>query len=152
MNLQSSTLIEHESELPFHLQQLEQIQAYRAAWADAGHPRDPRVSVSRSIMPITSDQDRISFGGRSRDQADQVGSIGDLTAVFGRSYTGEPDQIAAELARDEAVRDADTLLITLPTQMGVAYNAHIIETILADVAPALGWRPPAERQTTALAD
>lgn len=152
MNLQSSTLIEHESELPFHLQQLEQIQAYREAWRDAGHSREPRVSVSRSIMPITSDQDRIHFGGRSRDQVDQVGYIGDLKAVFGRSYTGEPDQIAAELAQDEAVRDADTLLITVPTQMGVAYNARLIETILADVAPALGWVPPAERDANPAAD
>ncbi len=151
MNLQSSTLITHESDQPFHLQQLEQIQAYRAAWKEAGHAREPRVSVSRSIMPITSDQDRIYFGGRSRDQVDQVGYLEDFKAVFGRSYTGEPDQIAAELAEDEAVRDADTLLITVPTQLGVAYNAHIIESILSDVAPALGWLPPAERTSTPLA-
>ena len=45
-----------------------------------------------------------------------------------------------ELARDEAVAEADTLLLTLPNQLGVAYNAHVIETILKHVAPALGWR------------
>jgi alkanesulfonate monooxygenase SsuD/methylene tetrahydromethanopterin reductase-like flavin-dependent oxidoreductase (luciferase family) len=151
MNLQSSTLITHESDQPFHLQQLEQIQAYREAWREAGHTRQPRVSVSRSIMPITSDQDRIYFGGRSRDQVDQVADLDDFKAVFGRSYTGEPDQIAAELAEDEAVREADTLLITVPTQLGVAYNAHIIESILTDVAPALGWVPPAERSAAPVA-
>ena len=146
MNLQSSTLIQHESDKPFHLAQLEQIQAYRAAWAESGHDHEPRVSVSRSIAPITSDRDRIYFGGRSRDQADQVGYIDDYKAVFGRSYTGEPDEIATQLAGDEAVRDADTLLVTIPTQLGVDYNAHMIETILSDIAPALGWIPPAARE------
>ena len=145
MNLQSSTLIAHESDQPFHLAQLEQIQAYRAAWTAAGHERESRVSVSRSIMPITTDQDRMYFGGRSRDQVDQVGYIDDFKAQFGRSYTGEPDQIAAALAEDEAVREADTLLITVPTQLGVDYNARMIETILADVAPALGWVAPERR-------
>jgi alkanesulfonate monooxygenase SsuD/methylene tetrahydromethanopterin reductase-like flavin-dependent oxidoreductase (luciferase family) len=50
MNLQSSTLKFDESGKPFHIQQAEQIRAYRAAWAQAGHQRSPRVSVSRSIF------------------------------------------------------------------------------------------------------
>jgi hypothetical protein len=31
-------------------------------------------------------------------------------------------------------------LLTVPNQLGVAYNAHIVEAILTHVAPALGWR------------
>ena len=42
--------------------------------------------------------------------------------------------------RPEAIAAADTLLLTVPNQLGVAYNAHVIEAILNTVAPALGWR------------
>jgi hypothetical protein len=45
-----------------------------------------------------------------------------------------------ELARDEAIAAADTLLLTVPNTLGVDYNAHVIESILKHVAPALGWR------------
>jgi alkanesulfonate monooxygenase SsuD/methylene tetrahydromethanopterin reductase-like flavin-dependent oxidoreductase (luciferase family) len=152
MNLQSSTLIQQESDQPFHVAQLEQITAYREAWKEAGHEREPRVSVSRSILPITDDRDRIYFGGGSRDAQDQVGYIDDFKAIFGRSYTDEPDKIAAALLEDEALRDADTLLVTIPSQLGVDYNAHIIESILRDVAPALGWVPPGERLTTGVGE
>jgi alkanesulfonate monooxygenase SsuD/methylene tetrahydromethanopterin reductase-like flavin-dependent oxidoreductase (luciferase family) len=145
MNLQSSTLIRQESNQPFHISQREQIDAYRAAWREAGHVRKPRVSVSRSILPITTDQDRVYFG-RGRDTQDQIGQIDNFKAIFGRTYAGEPDQIVAELSEDEAVREADTLLVTIPNQLGVDYNAHIIESLVRDIAPGLGWVPPAERR------
>ena len=32
------------------------------------------------------------------------------------------------------------LLLTVPNQLGVDYNAHAIDSILTRVAPALGWR------------
>jgi len=35
---------------------------------------------------------------------------------------------------------ADTLLLTIPNQLGVDYNLHVLESIVKDVAPALGWR------------
>jgi len=44
------------------------------------------------------------------------------------------------LAADEAIAAADTLLLTVPNTLGVAYNAHVIESILKYVAPELGWR------------
>jgi alkanesulfonate monooxygenase SsuD/methylene tetrahydromethanopterin reductase-like flavin-dependent oxidoreductase (luciferase family) len=139
MNLQSSTLVMAESDKPFHLQQAEQIAAYRAAWTEAGHTRTPRVSVSRSIFPLVSDMDRAYFG---RDQSeDQFGYIEPgKQAVFGRSYAAEPEQLIKELAEDEAIKAADTLLLTVPNQLGVDYNAHVIEAILTHIAPALGWR------------
>ena len=140
MNLQSSTLKNDETGEPFHIQQAAQIRAFRAAWKEAGHAREPRVSVSRSIFALVDDRDRTYFG-RGREEADQVGLIDEKTrAIFGRSYAAEPDVLVEQLRRDEAIAEADTLLLTVPNQLGVAYNIHVIETILSDVAPALSWR------------
>src|SRR5215218_7423301 len=74
MNLMSSTLKDDENGKPFHVQQAEQIEAFRKAWAEAGWEREPRISVSRSIMPIVSDLDRQYFGG-GEDGEDQVGIL-----------------------------------------------------------------------------
>ncbi len=140
MNLQSSTLKFDETGEPFHIQQAKQIRAYREAWKKAGHTRTPRVSVSRSIFALVSDMDRAYFG-RAGESRDQIGYLDEQTrAIFGRSYAAEPDQLVKELAADEAIAEADTLLLTVPNQLGVDYNAHVIEAILTHVAPALGWR------------
>jgi alkanesulfonate monooxygenase SsuD/methylene tetrahydromethanopterin reductase-like flavin-dependent oxidoreductase (luciferase family) len=139
MNLQSSTLKIDESGKPFHVQQAEQIRLYKAAWQEAGHTRTPRVSVSRSIFALVNDQDRMYFG-RDRSE-DQIGFLGGSErAIFGRSYAAEPDVLIDELKQDEAIAEADTLLLTVPNQLGVDYNAHVIEMILKHVAPGLGWR------------
>jgi alkanesulfonate monooxygenase SsuD/methylene tetrahydromethanopterin reductase-like flavin-dependent oxidoreductase (luciferase family) len=140
MNLQSSTLKFDEGGLPLHVQQAEQIRAFREAWKEAGHAREPRVSVSRSIFALMDDRDRAYFG-RGNEGEDTIGYLGDDTrAVFGRSYAAEPDILVEQLAKDEAIAAADTLLLTVPNQLGVDYNAHVIEAILKHVAPGLGWR------------
>jgi alkanesulfonate monooxygenase SsuD/methylene tetrahydromethanopterin reductase-like flavin-dependent oxidoreductase (luciferase family) len=140
MNLQSSTLKNDETGEPFHVQQAAQIRAYREAWKEAGHSRTPRVSVSRSIFALVDDRDRAYFG-RSGKEQDSVGYIDDETrAIFGRSYAAEPDELVRQLEGDAAIAEADTLLLTVPNQLGVDYNAHVIEAILKYVAPALGWR------------
>jgi len=106
----------------------------------AGHRREPRVSVSRSIFPLVDDRDRAYFGRDTRDQ-DHVGYIDVNTrAIFGRSYAAEPEVLVKELAGDEAIKAADTLLLTIPNQLGVDYNANVLESILTYVAPELGWR------------
>jgi len=140
MNLQSSTLKDDETGEPFHVQQASQIRAFREAWKAAGHTREPRVSVSRSIFALIDDRDRAYFGGGGQDE-DHVGFIDEKTrAIFGRSYAAEPDLLITQLAKDEAIAEADTLLLTVPNQLGVDYNAHVIEAILTHIAPALGWR------------
>jgi alkanesulfonate monooxygenase SsuD/methylene tetrahydromethanopterin reductase-like flavin-dependent oxidoreductase (luciferase family) len=140
MNLQSSTLKIDEGGKPFHVQQAEQIRLFRAAWAEAGHERTPRVSVSRSIFALVDDRDRAYFG-RGGDSEDQIGFLTETErAIFGKSYAAEPDVLVDELRNDEAIAEADTLLLTVPNQLGVDYNAHVIEAILKHVAPALGWR------------
>jgi alkanesulfonate monooxygenase SsuD/methylene tetrahydromethanopterin reductase-like flavin-dependent oxidoreductase (luciferase family) len=140
MNLQSSTLKDDETGEPFHIQQSAQIRAFRAAWKEAGHAREPRVSVSRSIFALMDNRDRAYFG-RGGKEEDQIGFIDEKTrAIFGRGYAAEPDVLVEELKKDEAIAEADTLLLTVPNQLGVDYNAHVIEAILAYVAPALGWR------------
>ncbi|HET6649076.1 MAG TPA: LLM class flavin-dependent oxidoreductase [Candidatus Limnocylindria bacterium] len=140
MNLMSSTLVFDESGEPLHVQQRRQIDAFREAWTSAGHEREPRVSVSRSIFAIVDDRDRAYFG-RGQQDHDQIGQIDEKTrAVFGRSYAAEPDKLVEELAGDTAIEAADTLLLTVPNQLGVDYNAHAVESILTYVAPELGWR------------
>ncbi|RDI64058.1 LLM class flavin-dependent oxidoreductase [Nocardia pseudobrasiliensis] len=140
MNLQSSTLKNDETGEPLHVQQRKQIETYRRAWAEAGHDRPPRVSVSRSIFALTDDVDRAYFG-RDRDSRDQIGMIDETTrAIFGRSYAAEPEELVKQLADDEAIQAADTLLLTIPNQLGVDYNVHVLENILTHVAPELGWR------------
>jgi alkanesulfonate monooxygenase SsuD/methylene tetrahydromethanopterin reductase-like flavin-dependent oxidoreductase (luciferase family) len=142
MNMQSSTLLVEDTGVPFDELQAEQIGIFRQAWASAGWEREPRISVSRSVIPITTDIDRMYFGGRAQeDGADQVGYLEGTLARFGRSYTGEPDAIAAELARDAAVAAADTLLLTVPNQLGVEYNARLLETFARHIGPAIGWEP-----------
>jgi alkanesulfonate monooxygenase SsuD/methylene tetrahydromethanopterin reductase-like flavin-dependent oxidoreductase (luciferase family) len=137
MNLMSSTLLLEDTQVPFDELQAEQIRLYREAWTAAGHAREPRVSVSRSVIPITSDLDRQLFGRDANE--DQVGWLDGAISRFGRSYSGEPDVIAAELARDAAVQAADTILLTVPSQLGVEYNAAMLDTIAREIAPAVGW-------------
>jgi alkanesulfonate monooxygenase SsuD/methylene tetrahydromethanopterin reductase-like flavin-dependent oxidoreductase (luciferase family) len=139
MNLQSSTLKFDESGEPLHVQQAAQIRAFHAAWKEAGHTRTPRVSVSRSIFALTNDRDWAYFG-RGAEERDQIGYIDNARAVFGRSYAAEPDVLIEQLRKDDAIAKADTLLLTVPNQLGVAYNVHVLEAILTYVAPALGWR------------
>jgi alkanesulfonate monooxygenase SsuD/methylene tetrahydromethanopterin reductase-like flavin-dependent oxidoreductase (luciferase family) len=140
MNLQSSTLKFDETGEPFHIQQAKQIRAYRAAWKEAGHARSPRISVSRSIFALVDDRDRMYFG-RNAESQDQIGFIeADRRAIFGKSYAAEPHKLIDQLKGDEAIAEADTLLLTVPNQLGVEYNTHVIESVLKYVAPGLGWR------------
>jgi alkanesulfonate monooxygenase SsuD/methylene tetrahydromethanopterin reductase-like flavin-dependent oxidoreductase (luciferase family) len=140
MYLQSSTLKFDESGKPFHIQQAEQIRMYKEAWKKAGHQREPRVSVSRSIFALVTEQDRYYFGQQANG-ADSFGYIeADKRAVFGKSYAAEPDKLIKELAGDEAIQEANTLLLTIPNTLGVDYNIHVLSAILEHIAPAMGWR------------
>jgi alkanesulfonate monooxygenase SsuD/methylene tetrahydromethanopterin reductase-like flavin-dependent oxidoreductase (luciferase family) len=140
LNLMSSTLLTEDAGVPFHVLQSEQIQRFRDAWTAAGHEREPRVSVSRSIFPIVNDLDRRYFGGSGEDE-DHVGYLDAQTkATFGRSYAAEPEVLVRQLREDTAIAAADTLLLTIPNQLGVEYNAHVIDSVVRLVAPELGWR------------
>ena len=140
MHMMTSTLKFDEGGQPLHVQQAEQIAAFREAWAAAGHGHEGRVSVSRSIFPLVDERDHAYFG-HSQQSSDQIGYLDERTrAVFGRTYAAEPDALVALLAEDSALAAADTILLTIPNQLGVDYNAHVIESVLRHVAPALGWR------------
>jgi hypothetical protein len=140
MNLMSSTLLTEDTGESFDRLQAEQIALYRDAWHRAGWERTPRVSVSRSVLPIVSDLDRAYFG-REAGRGDTVGYLDGGLALFGKTYAGEPGMIAEELSRDAAVREADTVLLTIPNQLGVEYNVALLRTIAEQVAPAIGWAP-----------
>jgi alkanesulfonate monooxygenase SsuD/methylene tetrahydromethanopterin reductase-like flavin-dependent oxidoreductase (luciferase family) len=143
MNLMSSTLLTEDTGVPFGDLQAEQIAQFHEAWTAAGWEREPRVSVSRSILPITTDEDRAYFGvRRTGEHEDQVGYLDANTiARFGKSYIGEPETIVEELLQDAAVREADTVLLTVPNQLGVEYNTHLLRTVVEHIAPAIGWTP-----------
>jgi hypothetical protein len=81
------------------------------------------------------------YFGRDTESDDTIGILDDnIRTIFGRNYAAEPDELVAQLAKDEAIAAADTLLLTVPNQLGVEYCAHIMESILTHVAPSLGWR------------
>ena len=138
VNLMSSTLLTEADGTPFDLLQAQQIDAFRAAWRGAGHPGEPRVSVSRSIFPITTAEDRLYFGGRQ--DGDQIGVIDGMRSTFGKTYAAEPDVLVEQLKEDAAIAAADTLMLTIPSQLGVEFNLRVIESFAEYVAPALGWR------------
>lgn len=141
VNLMSSTLLTEATGDSFASLQAEQIARYRAAWAEAGHGGGtPRVSVSRSVFPIMTDVDRQLFI-REAHGRDQIGVIDGFRSTFGKSYVGEPDQLVEALLADEAVMSADTLMLTIPSQLGVDYNLHLLSAFAEHVAPELGWRP-----------
>ncbi len=145
MNLMSSTLVLEATGESLGALQARQIAAFREAFTAAGHTRTPRVSVSRSILPITTSEDHAHFGGIAIEGGfggggDQVGVIDNVRATFGKTYVGEPDRLIPELAKDEGIAAADTLLLTVPNQLGIAHNAHTFGVILNEIAPALGWR------------
>jgi alkanesulfonate monooxygenase SsuD/methylene tetrahydromethanopterin reductase-like flavin-dependent oxidoreductase (luciferase family) len=144
LNLMSSTLLTEATGVPFHELQREQIDLYRAAYKAAGHTGTPRVSVSRSVFPLVSDMDRAYFGLRSAENGDQVGIIDGFRSTFGKTYAAEPDVLIEQLLADEAVMAADTLMLTVPNQLGVDYNLHVLQTFAEHVAPALGWKPNTE--------
>ncbi len=142
VNLMSSTLLTEATGQPLDVLQAEQIALFREAWAEAGHPGTPRVAVSRSIFPITTSQDAMYFG-RSQDQ-DGIGIIDGFRSTFGRTYAAEPDVLVEQLREDAAIAAADTLMLTIPSQLGVAFNLHVAESFAKHVAPALGWKPNTE--------
>ncbi len=144
LNMMSSTLLTEATGVPFHQLQREQIDLYRAAYREAGHTGTPRVSVSRSVFPLVSDMDRAYFGLRSEENHDQVGVIDGFRSTFGKTYAAEPDVLISQLLADEAVMAADTLMLTIPNQLGVDYNLHVLEAFATHVAPALGWKPNTE--------
>jgi hypothetical protein len=90
MNLMSSTLLTEDSGVRFDELQAEQIGLFRQAWAAAGWERPPRVSVSRSVIPITTGEDRPYFGGDVASRQEQVGWLDGALARFGKGHTGEP--------------------------------------------------------------
>lgn len=139
VNLMSSTLLTEADGRPFDLLQAEQIDAFRAAWREAGHPGEPRTSVSRSIFPITTAEDEHFFGHRT--DSDQVGIIDGIRSTFGKTYAAAPDVLVEQLLDDAAIRSADTLMLTIPSQLGVTFNLRVIESFATHVAPALGWKP-----------
>ncbi|WP_062380832.1 LLM class flavin-dependent oxidoreductase [Demequina pelophila] len=141
MHLLSSTLVLEATGEPLHVVQARQIEEFRSAWHKAGHMGEPRVAVSRSILPIVDDETLTMFAPHlERDRMganqDQIGEIDNAVSTFGKTYVGTLDKLEAELREDDAVTSADTLLATLPNQLGADFNAKVLAA-LADLKGAL---------------
>ena len=141
VNLMSSTLLTEATGDSFAQLQSEQIALFRDAWKEAGHDWTPRVSVSRSIFPIVNELDAMYFGARGQGANDQTGVIDGFRSTFGKTYAAEPDQLVEQLKQDTVLMDADSVMLTIPSQLGIDYNLHILEAFATHVAPELGWQP-----------
>lgn len=140
MNLMSSTLLTEDTGVPFAQAQAEQIRLFREEFALHNHGFEPRVAVTRTIIPITDERANEHFGLQAQiDSTDHVGQIDGEPARMGRSYIGEPDALLEALRRDEAIAAADTLLVTVPNQLGLDFNVSLLRSIAKDLRPALGW-------------
>ena len=53
----------------------------------------------------------------------------------------DPSTLIKQLSQDRALAEADTLLLTIPNQLGFEENWSIIRNFAEYVAPALGWEP-----------
>ena len=148
VNLMSSTLVTEATGQTLGDLQAEQIDRYREAFAEAGHGWTPRVSVSRSVFPVVDASDQMWLQLRRSEGADQIGVIDGLRSTFGRSYVDEPDQLIEQLKDDAAVMAADTLMLTIPSQLGPDANLKILANFAEHVAPALGWQPNTEGPAT----
>lgn len=145
MHLMSSTLVLEATGEPLGVVQSRQIDAFRSSWASAGHAGRPRASVSRSIMPIFDDVTRAYFGPLLQQDAmganqDQIGIIDNTRSTFGKTYVGDPEKIVSELRADDAVMNADTLLVTIPNQLGADFNHRTFE-VFAQIRDALASVP-----------
>ena len=143
VNLMSSTLLTEANGEAFADLQAEQLQTFRDSFKAAGHGWTPRTSVSRSIFPIVTHEDEMMFGMHDAS-GDQVGIIDGFKSTFGRTYAAEPDKLIDQLKADAAVMSADTLMLTIPNQVGVEINLRILRNFAEHVAPALGWIPNTE--------
>ena len=142
VNLMSSTLLTESNGDSFGDLQAEQLQVFKESFASSGHGWTPRTSVSRSIFPIVSAEDRAMVGthGMTRDH---FGVIDGYRSTFGRTYIGEPDTLIEDLLNDAAAAEADTLMLTIPNQLGIEANTRLLKNFATHVAPSLGWQPTA---------
>jgi alkanesulfonate monooxygenase SsuD/methylene tetrahydromethanopterin reductase-like flavin-dependent oxidoreductase (luciferase family) len=142
MNLQSSTLKKNETNEPFHVQQAAQIRLYREAYKEAGHTRPPRVGEPQHLRADERSRPRL-FRQRWRRRRTRSSVRFDRLPMIvldgGVNHGGRDKHQSNCWIRDEAIAEAMPFM-TVPNQLGVDYNAHVIGSILKHVAPALGWR------------
>lgn len=136
MQLMSSTLLLEDRGIPFDQLQLEQIEAFLQTWDEAGWDWDPQTSVSRSIVPLIDEESIMYFGDGGHGET--VGFLDGHNSRFGPSFVGTPEQLAEDLSHDVALAKADMVLVTVPNQLGVEYNARQLAAIYK-IGTELGW-------------
>jgi len=82
-------------------------------------------------------------GGLERSQATIPSSLRRVSSCPTSLYIFRSEECMARNDQYTGFPDfevIDTLLLTVPNQLGVDYNAHVINAILTQIAPAMGWR------------
>ena len=104
----------------------------------AGNSGVPRVSVSRSVLPLSTKPRRFTWSPRAaEDSQDYTGIIDNSFSRFGRSYIGDPAEIAESSLVTRRFQAADTVLLTVPNQLGVDFNLKMLDAIVKEIKPAL---------------
>lgn len=149
LRLMTSTILTGRFD-DYAAEQARLIAAYRASYAGAAQPR---VAVSRSILPATSpelagryaayDEERRSQGPAASRPAGALAPAAAGTANFtmSQSIHGDPSAVAEELLADPAVAAADELIAFLPPAFGLPENLRLLRDIAEIVGPRLGWEP-----------
>ena len=137
-NLLSSTLLLQDDGRPFHIQQADQLRKYHEAYATSGFETGGMTAVTRSMFALRSVQDERMFGhaGSMRDQA---GQLDGSPARSGPTYVGTVEKLAEMLSQDEAVVEADYLLIANPAQLGPERNRELFAGWV-EVFKVLSWK------------
>lgn len=144
IGLQVSTLQPSDgSGRSFEELQRDVIRAYRAACREAGHG-EGRVAASRQVLPADRPEDLRGFEDlierdRVRQEAMREGTatIGGRPAAFGHVASGDPADVAAFLARDVALAEADEVVLALPFGHPIEVVRRIVESYARGVAPVL---------------
>ena len=114
----------------------------RRLWWGAGSRETAEWTARQGLNLMSSTLLTEATGeGLAALQAEQIRRMASGGSTFGRTYAAEPDVLIEQLAHDEALQAADTLMLTIPSQLGVDYNLHILQSFAEHVAPALGWQP-----------
>jgi alkanesulfonate monooxygenase SsuD/methylene tetrahydromethanopterin reductase-like flavin-dependent oxidoreductase (luciferase family) len=127
------------------------IDSYRAAWDEPGRP--PRVQVSRAVYPHPDRAEalRLVTPGVHRWQSwlsarrEVAGLSVEEYLEADNALLGPPEELAAGLATDPALRHATDLLVSfVPGVPGFDEHVRLLTAGAQELAPLLGWRPAPE--------
>ncbi len=120
----------------------ERIAARRAELDELEDQLAKQLEEARAEHDERAVAEHVDTAADTQEQEDQIGLLEGVRSRFGRTYAGEPDRIAEELAADEAVKAADTVPFTVPNQLGVAWCVTQLTAVKAIMTGSTRWHQP----------